>query len=136
VSKRRSYRITDKTRAAIEQAVREASNGAFVDITTEERRTEEQNERMWSMLDDIAEQLPWRDWQGRVIRMDSEEWKNFFLALLWREQKMVMNPEGTGMVLVDRRSGSSTLRISEMSDLMALIEAFAAERNVRLKVWS
>lgn len=132
--KRATYRMTDKARPAILQAVAEAPTGAFIEITREARRSNEQNDRMWSMLDDISEQLPWRDWQGRTIRMDSDQWKEFFLGLLWREQLMVMNPEGTGLVLVRSRSGSSTLRVSEMHDLMTLIEAFAAERGIRLKV--
>src|SRR5262245_13409581 len=131
MSQRRNFRLAPSSRAFIVQAVQDAPDGSYVDLHTEPKRTREQNDRMWPMLDDLAEQLPWRDWQGNTIMMDSDQWKEFFLAILYRDQLMVMNPEGTGMVLVRSKSGSSQLRVSEASELLTLIETFAVERGVK-----
>lgn len=97
------------------------------------RRTPEQNDRMWSLLDDVAEQLPWRDWQGREIKMTSAEWKDFFWAVWKREGRMVMGDDGRSLILVGVGSRTSTLRVKEMTEFQDLIEAFGAERGVRFK---
>lgn len=97
------------------------------------KRSTEQNDRMWSLLDDVAQQLLWRDWQGREIKMSSEEWKDFFWAVWKREGRMVMSDDGRSLILVGVGSRTSTLRIDEMSEFQTLIEAFGNERGVRFK---
>lgn len=87
----------------------------------EEKRTSEQNRRLWAMLHEIADQV---EWHGQ--RLSAEDWKHIFSASLKR-QRAVPGLDGGFVVL-----GTSTSKMtsSEMSDLMALIEAFGAERGV------
>lgn len=96
--------------------------GASVTVA-EKTRSTAQNARMWSMLTEVADQLKWHG-----VKMTPEEWKHFFGAVL-DGQKSVPNIEGTGFVVIGK--STSTMTISEMGDLMQLIEAFGAERGVR-----
>lgn len=90
----------------------------------EERRTVEQNDRMWAMLADIARQV---DWYGK--RLTPEDWKTVFTASL-KKCQAVPGIDGGFVVL-----GLSTSRMSkkELSDLITLASAFGDERGVR---WS
>jgi hypothetical protein len=89
-----------------------------------ERRSLEQNDRMWAMLTDVSQQV---DWHGQ--RLSKEEWKDVFTAALKR-QKVVPGLDGGFVVL-----GTSTRRmtVAEVSELMELIAAFGAERSVQFK---
>lgn len=91
----------------------------------EERRSTDQNARLWAQLTDVSEQV---DWYGK--RLSKEEWKDVFTAAL-RQLKVVPNLDGTGFVVI----GASTSRMSKktMADLLTLIDAFGAEHGV---VWS
>jgi len=87
------------------------------------KRSLPQNDRMWAMLTDIAQQLPWH---GMPLKPDA--WKLLFLDALKREVRAVPNLDGTGFVNIGR--SSSDLSKSEMGDLMTLIEKFGAEHSV------
>ena len=87
------------------------------------KRTLDQNSRMWSMLTDVATQVPWHG-----VKLSATDWKLVFLDALKRELRMVPNIDGTGFVNLGR--SSSDLSKQEMSDLMELIAAFGAERGV------
>lgn len=87
------------------------------------KRTLPQNDRMWAMLTDIAQQLPWH---GLPLKPDA--WKLLFLDALKREVRAVPNLDGTGFVNIGR--SSSDLTKSEMGDLMELIAAFGAQHGV------
>lgn len=106
------------------QAVAEAPDGHTVTIA-EPRRNGEQNAKLWAMLGDVSEQVIWH---GKTL--SSEDWKHVFTASL-RRLTVVPNLDGTGFVAL----GLSTSRMSkrEFSDLIELIFAFGAERDV---VWS
>ncbi|WP_233979583.1 recombination protein NinB [Pectobacterium versatile] len=94
-------------------------------ITIQERtRTLEQNSRLWATLRDISEQVVW---YGR--KMDSECWKHVFTAALKR-QETVPGIDGGFVVL---GQSTSKMRVSEMRDLIELMNAFGAEHGVR---WS
>ena len=99
----------------------EAPDGQVVTFA-EPRRNSDQNARMWAMLADISRQV---DWYGK--RLSSEDWKHLFTSSL-RRLEVVPNLDGTGFVAL----GLSTSRMSkrEMSDLIELMFAFAAERDV------
>jgi hypothetical protein len=86
-------------------------------------RTKDQNARLWATLTDVADQV---EWHGQ--RLSPAEFKDIFTAALKR-QKVVPGMDGGFVVL-----GSSTSRMSkaEMSDLLELINAFAAERGIVL----
>jgi hypothetical protein len=90
------------------------------------KRTLPQNDRMWAMLTEIAAKLPWHG-----IKLAPDEWKLIFLDALKREIRMVPNIDGNGFVNLGR--SSSDLSKEEMSDLMELISAFAANHGVELR---
>lgn len=102
--------------------VRQAPSGTRVEFKAS-KRSLPQNDRMWSMLTEVARQVPWH---GLVLKPD--DWKLIFLDALKREVRAVPNLDGTGFVNVGR--SSSDLSKAEMSDLMELIAAFGAERGV------
>lgn len=84
-------------------------------------RSIEANALMWSRLGDISKQV---DWYGEYL--SDHDWKNIFTACL-RKQKIVPGIEGGVVVL-----GMSTSKMSkqEHNDLLELINAFGAEKNV------
>lgn len=108
------FRMTDKALA-----------GGHVKITLgREKRTSDQNSKLWPMLGDVAKQV---EWYGQ--KLSDEDWKHVFTASLTR-QRVVPGIDGGFVVL-----GKSTSRMKkdEFSDLIELIYAFGAERGVQ---WS
>ena len=87
------------------------------------KRTLPQNDRMWAMLTDIAQRLPWH---GQTLRPD--DWKLIFLDALKRETITVPNIDGTGFVNIGQ--SSSDLTKSEMSDVIELMHEFGAKHGV------
>jgi hypothetical protein len=89
-----------------------------------DRRSLDQNARLWAYLGDIAEQV---EWHGQYL--STFEWKDVFTAALKR-QKVVPGLDGGFVVL-----GTSTRKMTkqEMTELMELIAAFGAERDVEFK---
>ena len=100
-------------------AVRNAPEGFCVTVA-EPSRNLEQNAALWAVLNEISEHVVWH---GR--KLSPEDWKHIFTASLKR-MDVVPNLEGTGFVAL----GLSTSKMSkrEFSDLLELINAFAAER--------
>ncbi len=90
------------------------------------KRSLPQNDRMWSMLTEVAQQLPWHG-----IKLSADDWKLIFLDALKREVRMVPNIDGNGFVNLGR--SSSDLSKDEMSDLMELIAAFGAQHGVKFQ---
>lgn len=103
------------------QAVQDAPDGFCVRIT-EPTRNLEQNAKLWALLNDIAKQVVWH---GR--KLDSESWKHLFTSSL-KKMDVVPNLEGTGFVALGLSTSKMTKR--EMSDLIELIHAFAANNGV------
>ena len=124
MSKRTFVMVHDLARANAHRAVQEAPFGYVVTVA-EPTRSTAQNARLWAMLTDISEQV---EWYGK--RLTPEDWKHVFTASLKR-LTVVPNLDGTGFVAL----GMSTSRMSrrELSDLMELMAAFGAERDV---VWT
>jgi hypothetical protein len=89
-----------------------------------ERRSTEQNRKMWPMLSDISKQVIWH---GQKLK--SEEWKDVMTAALKR-QKLVPGLDG-GLVVI----GGHTSRMSK-SDFSELIEALYAFGTEKAVVWS
>lgn len=104
------------------QILSAAPKGARVEIKAT-RRTNEQNDKMWADLTDVATQLKWH---GKRLRPD--DWKLLFLDALKREVEAVPNLDGTGFVNIGR--SSSDLSKAEMADMITLIEQFGAEHGV------
>ncbi len=111
----------DRVRAA--RYVAQAPFGSRVEFKAV-RRTLPQNDFMWSMLTDIARALPWH---GQKLTPD--DWKLVFLDALKRELRIVPNLDGNGFVNLAR--SSSDLSISEMADMITLIQAFGAKHDIK-----
>lgn len=90
------------------------------------KRTLPQNDRMWAMLTDVAQQLPWHG-----VKLRPDDWKLIFLDALKRELRMVPNLEGTGFVNLGR--SSSDLTKEEMTGMIELMFAFGTEHGVVFK---
>jgi hypothetical protein len=89
------------------------------------KRSIPQNARMWAMLTDVAQQVPWHG-----LKLNADDWKLIFMDALKREVRMVPNLDGNGFVSLGR--SSSDLSKEEMGDLMELIHAFGAQHGVVL----
>lgn len=109
-------------RARAMKVITAAPPGTRIEVKAA-KRSIPQNDRMWAMLTEIAQQLPWH---GVKIRPD--DYKLLFLDALKRERRMMPNLEGTGFVDLGR--SSSDLTKDEMSDLIELIFAFGAKHGV------
>jgi hypothetical protein len=119
------YFVTMNSTADRQRALRFVSAAPFgtrVEIKAA-KRSLPQNDRMWAMLTEIAQQLPWH---GVTLRPD--DWKLIFLDALKRELRMVPNLDGTGFVNLGR--SSSDLSKGEMSDMIELILAFGSQHGV------
>lgn len=97
-----------------------APDGCVVSFR-ENTRTLEQNALLWTRLSQLSTSIKWD-----TETLTPHEWKDLLTACL-RKQKVVRGIEG-GLVFLGARS--SQMSIAEMSDLLDLIDAFAAERGV------
>lgn len=114
---------TDKIRADVCDLINKLPKTTRVTIFPQ-RRTLPQNARMWAMLTDIATQLQWHG-----LWLSTDDWKLIFMASLNTESRLVPNLDGDGFVDLGR--STSELTIGEMGDLMALMDAFAANHGVK-----
>lgn len=90
-----------------------------------ETRSDEQNRKLWPMLDDIRQQVPG---MGDFSRDDM---KLRFLNALGVEMRFLPALEGEGVFPVGLRS--STLTKAQFSGLLELLYKYGAEKGV---VWS
>jgi hypothetical protein len=134
MAKRQFWLVKDEVRANAIAAIREAEHNSRV-VVFDPARSIPQNDRLHAMCDDISRQVEWRDMFNRPIRMSPERWKRFFAAMWVRSHggssTVVPNEDGSGFY--DLSVSTTELKVSEASDLMELISAFGAERNVQ---WS
>jgi hypothetical protein len=110
------------------QAIRDAPEGHVVRIS-EPTRSLEQNALLWTLLQDVSQQVQWPV-DGELVYLSDWDWKSIFTAALKRHSRIAKGIDG-GVVML----GESTSRMSKqmLSDLIELIYAFAAERGV---TWS
>lgn len=99
------------------------AGGVKVTVQTMSRRSAAANAALWAALSDISQQI---DWHG--IRLAPSEWKDLLSAGL-TATKSVPNIDGTGFVLVGQRT--SQMSVKQMGELLELVYAFGAERNVK-----
>lgn len=92
------------------------------------RRSNNQNRKMWAMLNDIARQVMWPI-NGVPTHIMPEDWKDLITAGLAKHQRIAQGLEG-GVVML----GSRTSRMSkkELAELIEYIYATGADRGV---VW-
>ncbi len=91
------------------------------------KRTLPQNDLMWSLLTDIADQFPWHG-----VRLRADDWKLIMLDALKQEIRMVPNLNGNGFVNLGR--SSSDLSKDEMTQLIELIIAWGTQNGVAFKL--
>jgi hypothetical protein len=91
------------------------------------KRSIPQNSMLWSLLSDVAEQVPWH---GMKLRPD--DFKLLFLDALKRELRVVPNLDGNGFCHLGR--SSSDLSKGEMTDLIELIIAWGTQKGVKFKL--
>lgn len=111
-----------QARSGAIQAIKDAPDGYVVKIS-EPTRSLDANAALWAMLGDISAQVVWH---GR--KLDAESWKHVFTSSL-KKMDVVPNLDGTGFVVLGL--STSKMKKSEMSELLELISAFAAQNNVR-----
>ena len=116
---------TDADRKLIQKWAQNVDLGTCVEFAEGPRRTDEQNRKLWAMLEDVSRQVVW---YGQHI--EPEDWKDMFTASLRRLRVVPGIDAGTFVPLGMR---TSRMRKAEMADLLTLIEAFGAEHNV---VWT
>ena len=87
-------------------------------------RSVEQNDKMWAMLGEVSKQVVWYG-----AKLTPEEWKDVFSASL-NGQKSAPGIDG-GFVVFGART--SKMKVSEMMDMITIIEAFGAEHDVEFK---
>lgn len=93
-----------------------------------ERRSLDQNSKLWPMLTDISKQVEWLK-DGEKAMMSPDEWKDLFTASL-KQQSMAPGIEG-GMVVLGMRTSKMNKEL--FSQLIELIMAFGSERGI---AWS
>ena len=94
-----------------------------------EKRSDAQNDLMWSCLTDLSRALLWPI-DGQMQRLSPEEWKHIMSAGLKKEQR-VAHGVGGGFVILGQRT--SKMSKAQMTELIDLIHAFGDERGVQ---WS
>ena len=110
----------DKAKRLIDQA----PPGYVMDIR-EPTRTDEQNRKLWPMLEDIRQQVPGMEEFAR------DDIKLRFLNALGVEMRFLPTLEGNGIFPVGLRS--STLTKDQFSLLIELLYQYGAEHGVQ---WS
>ena len=109
--------------AWLDRAIANGDDGSWWSLIISDTRTDEQNRKLWPMLDDVSKQV---DWFGQ--KLDKDDWKLVFLAALNREIRIVPNLENDGFVNLS--TSSSRLSKAQFRDLIELIYKFGAERGV------
>lgn len=88
-----------------------------------ETRSEEQNRKLWPMIDDLRRQIP------ELAERTRDDIKLQFLNALGVEMRFLPTLEGEGVFPVGLRS--STLTKQQFSGLLELLYAFGAKHGVQ-----
>jgi hypothetical protein len=89
------------------------------------RRSLDQNALMWSLLGQISKQV---EWYG--VHLSSEDWKDVLTASM-RRTRVVPGIDPNTFVPLGMRTSQMTKE--ELSDLLELIYAFGAEKDVKFR---
>lgn len=118
-----TVRLTsERNRRTAQQLIWQAPDGHVCRISAP-RRSTEQNSRLWAMLSDIARAKP----EGRTHT--AEQWKAIFMRAAGHQLGYLNDLDGEPFPYGYR---SSELSVPQMVDLQTLIEAFAAQHNIKL----
>jgi hypothetical protein len=101
--------------------------GGMIAEFKEATRTTEQNKKLWPMLTEIAKARPvWNSFP-----MNAQRWKGTFMDALGIETDATPSLEGGRVIPLGHRSSQLSKR--QFSDLIELIQAFAAKEGIDLK---
>lgn len=103
----------------------DAAGADYVVRIGKETRSEEQNRKLWPMIDDLRRQIP------ELADRTRDDIKLQFLNALGVEMRFLPTLEGEGVFPVGLRS--STLTKAQFSGLLELLYAYGAKHNVQ---WS
>lgn len=112
----------DRDRAS--QWAKSAPSGCIIEFR-QSKRTLDQNARLWACLTEIARKV---EWHG--MKLPADDWKDIFTAAL-RKHRFVPGLEENTVVPLGMRTSDMTKQ--EFSDLLELINAFAAERGIEFQ---
>ena len=121
------FHLTKQTRALAVETVQNAPEGHIVSIR-EPNRTLEQNATLWRILTAFSKQLEWPV-NGQMVKLEPEDWKDMFTASL-RKARVVPGLDPGSFVPLGMRT--SDMSKDEMTALLDLIDAFAAQHSVAL----
>ena len=113
-----------KSRARAHNWVAKAPNGTVVELR-EDRRSLEQNKKMWPLLAEISLQLT--HCNGR--KYDPNRWKVIFLHAWGQEVEFL--PSLDGDTFIPSGGSSSKLTKAEMSEFIEFILAEGTKRGVK-----
>lgn len=89
------------------------------------KRSLPQNDRLWALLTEVAAQVTYHG-----VKLTPTDWKDVFTASLKRDLRHVPTIDGNGIVILGMRT--SEMSVAEMTDLIDLIQAFAAEQGLEI----
>lgn len=112
---------TNSDRSKVAEWARKTGTGTIVEFR-KATRSNVQNSLLWARLGEIARKV---EWYGQKLTAD--DWKDMFSASLRKSRVMPGIDPGTVVALGLR---TSKMTIAEMTALLDLIDAFAAERGV------
>ena len=95
-----------------------------------DRRTVDQNSKLWPMLRDISKQVEWVV-DGQATYMNEWDWKDVLTAALKKSQRVAKGIEG-GWVMLGCHT--SNMKKSEMAELIELAQMFGDSKEVNWSV--
>ena len=132
MSKEITYRIADSSQIypvmmQVQSMVGKGLRAGDVEVVVRrpgQKRSNDQNRKLWAVLRDVSEQV---EWYGRYL--PDHAWKDIFTAALER-QDIVPGIDG-GYVMVGGRTSKMTK--AKFAELLTLIDAFGIDQGVK---WS
>lgn len=112
---------TEADRRKVADWAKKTGTGTIVEFR-KATRSNTQNALLWARLTEIAAKV---EWYGRYL--SQEDWKNIFTASLRKAEVVPGIDPGTVVVLGQR---TSKMSVAEMTMLLDLIDAFAAQHNI------
>lgn len=119
------FRLTihhESLRSIAHRAVDRAPLGYVIEVRPS-NRTDEQNARFHAAIREIARANP--TYQG--VPLDEEDWKRLLVAVVYG-QKVVPNPNGSGLVVLNKKTSRMTQ--PEMSECIDAAYALGTELGV------
>jgi hypothetical protein len=115
---------TEADRRKVAEWAKKTGTGTIVEFR-KATRSNTQNALLWARLGEIAAKV---EWYGQWL--SATDWKEIFSASLRKSHVVPGIDPGTFVVLGMR---TSKMTVAEMTALLDLIDAFAAERGVQFK---